>query len=60
MKKKKLSELKVTSFVTDVNASEVKGGAPDKETLYSCLAYVTCDFVKCYLTTQGNLCSEPA
>jgi hypothetical protein len=55
MKKKlKLNDLQVKSFVTEVEKSEVKGGAQD--TLYSCLAYITCDIVKCYLTTQANNC----
>ncbi len=55
MKKKlNLKELSVKSFVTEVGPAEVKGGTG--ETLYSCLAYITCDVIRCYATTQANQC----
>jgi hypothetical protein len=58
MKKKlKLSDLQVRSFVTEVKPEQVKGGEPDKETLYSCLQYITCDFVRCYFATKGVVCT---
>ncbi len=59
MKKKlNLKDLSVKSFVTEVNANHLKGGTGD--TMYSCLAYVTCDVVKCYVTTQANQCATDA
>ncbi|MGB0167377.1 MAG: pinensin family lanthipeptide, partial [Luteibaculum sp.] len=50
MKKKlKLNDVKVNSFVTELEkskANSVKGGKPElPETFYSCLAYVTCDVI---------------
>lgn len=54
MKKKlKLNDLKVQSFVT-ADAENIKGGTG--ETMYSCLAYVTCNVVGCVLTQYGNHC----
>lgn len=59
MKKKlKISDLKVKSFVTNINAAEsrnIKGEgsvAVNDETLYSCYAYITCDVVYC--ATNGT------
>lgn len=52
MKKKlNLKDLSVKSFVTEVTSSQVKGGTG--ETMYSCLAYVTCDIVRCYLKLEA-------
>jgi len=60
MKKKlNLNDLKVKSFVTEMSSNQVKGGAVP-ETHYSCLKFITCDIVKCYLTTQSPNCIEPA
>ncbi len=51
MKKKlKLKDLTVQSFVTEVRSDEVKGGTA--QTIYSCLDYVTCDIVRCYLSLE--------
>lgn len=56
MKKKlKLSELQVKSFVTATNADQIKGGGPE-DTLYSCLAYISCDIVGCVATKYGDHC----
>lgn len=59
MKKKlKISQIQVKSFVTEVEPAKIQGGGT--ETMYSCLDYVTCDAVRCYLTTQGPVCIGPA
>jgi len=51
MKKKlNLKDLTVQSFVTEVKLDEVKGGTA--QTIYSCLDYVTCDIVRCYLSLE--------
>lgn len=56
MKKKlKLNDLQVKSFVTEANASQIRGGGPE-ETLYSCLEYISCDIVGCVATKYGNQC----
>ncbi len=60
MKKKlNLTDLKVKSFVTEMNTEQVKGGA-FPETHYSCLKFITCDLVKCFVTTQSPNCIETA
>lgn len=57
MKKKlKLNDLRVQSFVTsDIAAENIKGGN-GPETVYSCLAYITCDVVGCVVTKYDNHC----
>jgi hypothetical protein len=53
MKKKiNLTDLKVKSFITEVDKAAVKGGADDK-TRY----FITCGFLECVLTTEGNRCT---
>lgn len=50
MKKKlKLNDVKVKSFVTELNKdkSAAINGGKIPETMYSCLAYVSCHIVDC-------------
>ena len=55
MKKKlKLNDLSVKSFVTEADAANLKGGTGD--TLYSCLAFVTCAIPFCYLNSNNTVC----
>jgi len=55
MKKKlKLNDLSIKSFVTEVSGENLKGGTGD--TMYSCLAYVTCHVVACYVTSKAPQC----
>ncbi|TXC85234.1 pinensin family lanthipeptide [Luteibaculum oceani] len=60
MKKKlKINDLKVKSFVTNLEASKMKSikgqgsVSVNDETMYSCYAYVTCDIVYC--ATNGTI-----
>ncbi len=57
MKKKiSLNQIEVKSFVTNLEKDQQKhikgkGGLP--ETMYSCLDYITCDIVNCYLDVEA-------
>ncbi|WP_170226970.1 pinensin family lanthipeptide [Luteibaculum oceani] len=48
-KKLKLSEVKVASFVTELNAKESKElkGKGSRETMFSCLDYISCNPLDC-------------
>ena len=55
MKKKlKLNDLSVKSFVTEADAANLKGGTGD--TLYSCMAFITCAIPFCYLNSNNAGC----
>ncbi len=53
-KKLKLTDLSIQSFVTS-EANQVKGGTL-QNTVYSCLAYISCDVVGCVATKYGDHC----
>ncbi len=57
MKKKlSLQHIRVKSFVTEVNTRNVKGGGGVDETLYSCLAYVSCNILQCIKSANPREC----
>lgn len=54
MKKKlQLNDLKVKSFVTSDDASQIMGGSIG-ETNYSCLKFISCDIVGCAASKYNN------
>ena len=58
MKKKiNLTDLQVKSFVTEVNAKKVKGGGGNLDTVYSCMAYISCNILQCVATVDPNRCA---
>jgi len=58
MKKKlSLKNLSVKSFVTEINTQQVKGGGGLDDTLYSCMAYISCNILQCVATVNGNGCA---
>lgn len=68
MKKKlKLNDLKVQSFVTSSDTTKVIGGESYKtvcadtdtlQTMYSCLAYITCNVVACAVNSNYVACTK--
>jgi len=61
MKKKlSLNDLRVTSFVTETEQRSLKGGSGDichvDDTLYSCMAFITCAIPFCYLNSNHVAC----
>lgn len=55
-KKLKISDLKVKSFVTDVNEANVKGGKGPNHTEFSCYRYMSCFEFQCFTRDDGKFC----
>lgn len=55
-KKLKINDLKVKSFVTDVNQADIKGGKDHHHTEFSCYRYVSCFEFQCFTRNDGKYC----